>query len=50
MNWFTAKELAGLPGLPGTERNVREYAKRHGWEGQRPPTVKLVGVSAAVRL
>ncbi|WP_198361377.1 DNA-binding protein [Halomonas sp. N3-2A] len=35
MNWYSAKELAGLPGLPGTERNVREYAKRHGWEGQQ---------------
>lgn len=35
MSWYTAQELAGLPGLPGTERNVRAFAKRHGWEGQR---------------
>lgn len=34
-NWYTAKELVGLPGLPGTERNVRAFAQREGWEGQR---------------
>lgn len=48
MNWFTAKELAGLPGLPGTERNVREYAKRHGWEGQRRIGSKAVEYAFAV--
>ncbi|OLO06846.1 transposase [Salinicola sp. MH3R3-1] len=24
-----------MPGLPGTPQNVREFAKRHAWEGQR---------------
>jgi putative transposase len=33
--WFTAQELAGLPGMPGTDRNVRLMAEREGWEGQR---------------
>lgn len=33
--FYTAQELAGLPGLPGTERNVRALAKRHSWKGQR---------------
>lgn len=33
--WFTAQELAGLPGLPSTDRNVRLMADRNGWEGQR---------------
>lgn len=42
-DWFTAKELAGLPGVPGTERGVngwgdkgnlkrRKKAKGKGWE------------------
>ena len=48
MNWYSAKELAGLPGLPGTERNVREYAKRHGWEGQRRIGSKAVEYAFAV--
>lgn len=48
MNWFTAKELAGLPGLPGSDRNVREYAKRHGWEGQRRIGSKAVEYPFAV--
>lgn len=34
-NWFTAQELAGLPGMPGTERGVKKAAERSGWEGQR---------------
>lgn len=29
--WLTAQELAGLPGLPGTDRNVRAMADREGW-------------------
>ncbi|WP_394353083.1 DNA-binding protein, partial [Metapseudomonas otitidis] len=32
--WFTAKELAGLPGLPGTVQGVNLRAKREGWEAQ----------------
>lgn len=46
--WYTAKELAGLPGLPGTERNVREFAKRNGWEGQRRLGTKAVEYAFAV--
>ncbi|AJO81681.1 DNA-binding protein [Pseudomonas sp. MRSN 12121] len=33
-NWFTAQELAGLPGLPGTARNIKAMAARERWEGQ----------------
>ena len=33
--WFTAQELANLPGMPGTDRNVRLMAERERWEGQR---------------
>lgn len=32
--WFTAQELAGLPGLPGTVQGVNQRAKREGWEAQ----------------
>ncbi|WP_137972379.1 Mu transposase C-terminal domain-containing protein [Pseudomonas sp. F(2018)] len=34
-NWYTAQELAGLAGMPGTERGVKKAAERLGWEGQR---------------
>ncbi|NNN24349.1 DDE-type integrase/transposase/recombinase [Pseudomonas nitroreducens] len=33
--WFTAQELAGMAGMPGTDRNVRLMAERQHWEGQR---------------
>lgn len=29
--WYSAAELAGVPGLPGTERGVRKAAEREGW-------------------
>lgn len=32
--WFTAQELAGQPGLPGTVQGVNQRAKREGWEAQ----------------
>jgi len=32
--WFSASELAGLPGLPTTDRRVREYAKRNDWSAR----------------
>lgn len=43
--WWTAAELAGLPGMPGTERAIQLRAKREGWhsrvredvENGRPP-------------
>lgn len=46
--WFTASELAGLPGLPGTERGVLKLAKREGWEGQRRLGSKAVEYSFAI--
>lgn len=33
--WFTAAELAGLPGLPGTDRRTRAMADRQGWAGRK---------------
>lgn len=30
--WYSAADLAGLPGLPGSERAVRERAKREHWQ------------------
>lgn len=47
-NWYTAKELAGLPGLPGTERGVKKAADRAGWEAQRRIGSKAVEYSFAV--
>ncbi|NII74244.1 transposase InsO family protein [Dyella sp. SG562] len=29
--WYTAAELAGLPGLPGTERGINKAGEREGW-------------------
>ncbi len=29
--WYTAADLAGLPGLPGTDRGLRKLAEREGW-------------------
>lgn len=46
--WFTAQELAGLPGLPSTDRNVRLMAEREGWEGQRRIGSKAIEYSFAV--
>ncbi len=31
MEWFTAKELAGMPGMPGTEQGVTKRAKAKSW-------------------
>ncbi|MDH5678750.1 MAG: Mu transposase C-terminal domain-containing protein [Nitrospinota bacterium] len=31
----SARELAGLPGMPGTERHVRNMAASRGWESRR---------------
>lgn len=31
MSWLTAPALAGLPGLPGTPRNVLKRAQSEGW-------------------
>ncbi|XQE65806.1 DNA-binding protein [Pseudomonas sp. P3C3] len=47
-SWLTAQELAGLPGMPGTDRNVRLMAVREGWEGQRRLGSKAVEYSFAV--
>ncbi len=33
--WFTAKALAGLPGMPDTHSAVVRRAKRDGWEDRR---------------
>ncbi|MBY6223595.1 DNA-binding protein [Ferrimonas balearica] len=38
--WFTASELAGLPGLPKSDRNVRLLAKRHDWRVRKRPQGK----------
>lgn len=34
-SWYTAQELAGLPGLPTSARAIRSLAQRAGWTNQR---------------
>ncbi|WP_165681772.1 DNA-binding protein, partial [Metapseudomonas otitidis] len=46
--WFTPQELAGMAGMPGTERGVRKLADRSGWEGQRRLGSKAIEYSFAV--
>lgn len=38
MSWATAKDLAGLPGMPSAERSVRRIAEREGWPASREAT------------
>lgn len=33
--WFAPKDLAGLPGMPGTSRGVIKRAEREQWESRR---------------
>ncbi|WP_339524182.1 DNA-binding protein [Pseudomonas sp. EL_65y_Pfl2_R96] len=47
-NWFTAQELAGLPGVPGTSRNVKAMAAREHWEGQHRFGSKAVEYAFAI--
>ncbi len=46
--YYTAKELAGLPGMPGAERGVKKAAERNGWEGQRRLGTKALEYAFAV--
>lgn len=47
-SWYSARELAGLPGLPGTERAVQLRAQREHWEGQPRLGSKAVEYAFAV--
>lgn len=47
-NWYTAKELVGLQGMPGTVRAVQLRAQREGWEGQRRLGSKAIEYNIAV--
>ena len=33
--WFTAKELAGLEGLPTSPQGINLMARREGWKNRR---------------
>ncbi|WP_323114301.1 DNA-binding protein [Pseudomonas guariconensis] len=41
-NWFTAQELAGLPGLPGSVPGVRKMATREQWKSQKRLGTKAI--------
>ncbi|MQU56804.1 DDE-type integrase/transposase/recombinase [Pseudomonas helleri] len=47
-SWYSAQELAGLPGLPGTARNVKAMAAREHWEGQARLGSKAIEYAFAV--
>ncbi|MDO9625171.1 MAG: Mu transposase C-terminal domain-containing protein [Pseudomonas sp.] len=47
-NWYSPRELAGLAGMPGTERAIQIRAKREGWEGQRRLGSKAIEYAFAV--
>lgn len=47
-NWYSASELAGLPGLPGTERAIQLRAKRERWEGQQRLGSKAIEYTLSV--
>lgn len=47
-SWYSAQELAGLPGLPGTSRNVKLMAERESWEGQRRLGSKAIEYAFAI--
>ena len=38
--WYTAKELVGLAGLPNSPQGVNLMARREGWENRRKRGVK----------
>lgn len=33
--WYAATDLAGLPGLPTTDRRVRAMAQRENWQSRK---------------
>lgn len=37
VSWYSAAALAGKPGMPGTERAVRDMATREGWTSRQRP-------------
>ncbi|KKF35733.1 Mu transposase C-terminal domain-containing protein [Erwinia tracheiphila] len=41
-DWYTAQELAGLPGLPTTERGIRKLASSSSWNGRKRGSSKAI--------
>ncbi len=39
--WFTAKELAGLEGLPTSPQGINLMARREGWKNRRKEGCKV---------
>ncbi|MGV8597970.1 DNA-binding protein, partial [Pseudomonas aeruginosa] len=44
LNWFTARELAGLPGMPSSERTLQRRGKAE-WPSRRRPGTKATEYS-----
>ncbi|MBF0415813.1 MAG: transposase [Magnetococcales bacterium] len=44
--WHPSKALVGLPGLPGTARNIQERAEREGWKRRMEKGIWLFHVDS----
>ncbi len=47
--WYTAKELVGLAGLPNSPQGVNLMARREGWENRRKRGVQGKAVEYSVK-
>jgi putative transposase len=45
--WFSAQELAGLPGMPGTDRGVKKSAEKNLWKSRSKERGKGIEYSLA---
>lgn len=47
--WYTAKELVGLAGLPNSPQGVNLMARREGWENRRKRGIQGKAVEYSVK-
>lgn len=47
--WYTAKELVGLAGLPNSPQGVNLMARREGWENRRKRGVQVKPLSTRLK-
>ncbi len=48
--WMSAKEIAALPGMPGTIQGVHKKARRDGWQQRKQAGVKGPGIEYLVEV
>ncbi|PMM05694.1 DDE endonuclease [Vibrio kanaloae] len=49
MDWFSVKDVLGLPGIPTTTPGVHQMAKREGWLSRRKEGVKGKAIEFSVK-